>query len=163
MGREIRAHTDQERKPHREMKNAAEQGKCTRCNHQDATHAHECNPCHRVTLCMAIVHSIWRFDELDDLADQLDDGTMKQVHDRAQENGAFLRLRLINMIRSLAMAGKIHPDDLKRKVVFGIRDHVREINSYRKWESKPGNAGKWMEFCRGHFAEVFAKLSQMKS
>lgn len=144
------------------MKNAAEPGKCTRCNYQDATRAHECDPCHRVTLCMTIVHSIWKFEELEDLAKGLMAGSFKTVYDNAKESGAYLRLKLLNAIRSVSVPSVITPDDMRRRVAFAIQEYVREIEGYRKWEAKPGNAGKWMEFWRAAFDDVFKKVSQIK-
>ena len=131
------------------------QENCIRCAHQPAELCGECRPCHYVSLVLVVIHNHWphtrRFEndketELETLRDRLRDNNLKDFIANAKENGATLSMKLGNTILRLSHPAKITPDELKRKVCEAISKYIGEINGIREYESKPGNAGRYMKF-----------------
>jgi hypothetical protein len=142
--------------------NYAEPGKCTRCKHQDATHAHECRQCHYVTLTMTIVHSIWSEDELESLAEDLNKVSTQKFIEDARERNAYKRTMLGYMISRLSHPAHVHRDELKRSVVKAIREYVGEMQGIRDYEAKPGNAGAWKRHTQETIASWVGKATHAK-
>jgi len=145
------------------MKNYAEPGKCTRCKHQDSTHANECRLCHYVTLCMVTIHKIWRESELDGLADDLRSMSANQFMTDAREKNAFLRVKLANSILRLSWPAKVSPDDLKRRIISAIDEYLGEMDGIRKYESKPGTEGAWNRHALETVSSWVGKAIQSRS
>lgn len=93
---------------------------------------------------MVVINSIWNFDEMPKLADDLSDVSLKEYKKDSEETGKFLCTKLANTISRLAHTAKMQQEDFKRLVVKAIREYVGEIEGIRKYESRPGNEGKYM-------------------
>jgi len=142
------------------MKNPAEPGFCCRCTHQPATHSNECQRCHYTTLCMTIVHSIWKESELKDLAEKLSRSTTTQFIDESRAQGAYLRTKLGNTIRRLAFPAGMPADDLKRSVVSAIAAYLGEMEGIHNYEAKPGNEGKYMKHWKSSVSDCLKAIAK---
>ncbi len=147
------------------MKEPAPPGFCCRCKYQPATHSHECRKCHYTTLCLTVVHSIWKEHELEGLAERLSKASTTAFIEESRAQGAYLRTKLGNTIQRLAHPAGMSPDELKRNVVSEIRKYLGEMEGIRKYESKPGNEGSWMahwdagiELCKQHVRKLTERM-----
>lgn len=109
---------------------------------------------------MVTVNSIWKIDELEELAEKLSKVTTGEFIEQSRKQGAYLRTKLGNTIYRLAYPAGIHADELKRRVVSAIREYVGEMNGIREYESKPGNAGKYMDYWRASIANSLEAISK---
>jgi len=95
---------------------------------------------------MVTIHSIWKLDELEELAEKLNKVTTGEFIELSRNQGAYLRTKLGNTIRRLAYPAGMMPDELKSRVVDAIRKYVGEMNGIQEYESKPGNEGNGCSF-----------------
>lgn len=113
--------------------------KCERCEVDfENLRVGECPLCEAVSKIMVVIFSKWEPSEYKELAQNLRNGTIKELLKRYEDGGAFLSLRVCRLIRHLAHSLDQTEDYLKGRVCEALLAQHGHEEGCAKWMRENG-------------------------
>jgi len=110
---------------------------CSRCGNAESVISMDCLKCHYSALVMLYVHKCYRADELDGFRDRIRAKSLADLIGSCP-SGAFMTLRIFQMIRVLSHPANTHEDDLKSNVCAEISRYLGAMKGIEKYEKEHG-------------------------